>query len=205
MKTINSILRVIFTITLCSTISTSCLAQSLLSNLNDGETAKAINQKYKVKKTEKYITIENINNKFTNVKQNSPKLFPLASAYGIPEIVTNRAQLIKICAKYMSRQQIETLAAGAKYAGLTIIIRTDIYGKTMEVGFFTDQNSILTLQQLEQIENEIIKAKLVTINPKDLPYLQGSNFWQIDPTIYFYDELLKVKLELENSKQEENN
>lgn len=205
MKTINSILKIIFTITLCSTISTSCLAQNLLSNLNDGETAKAINQKYKVKKTEKYITIENINNKFTNVKQNSPKLFPLASAYGIPEIVTNRAQLIKICAKYMSRQQIETLAAGAKGAGLMIIIRTDIYGKTMEVGFFTEQNSILTLQQLEQIENEIIKAKLVTINPKDLPYLQGSNFWQIDPTIYFYDELLKVKLELENSKQEENN
>ena len=203
MKTINSILRVIFTITLCSTISTSCLAQSLLSNLNDGETAKAINQKYKVKKTEKYITIENINNKFTNVKQNSPKLF--GQLLVKPEIVTNRAQLIKICAKYMSRQQIETLAAGAKYAGLTIIIRTDIYGKTMEVGFFTDQNSILTLQQLEQIENEIIKAKLVTINPKDLPYLQGSNFWQIDPTIYFYDELLKVKLELENSKQEENN
>ena len=203
MKTINSILRVIFTITLCSTISTSCLAQSLLSNLNDGETAKAINQKYKVKKTEKYITIENINNKFTNVKQNSPKLF--GQLLVKPEIVTNRAQLIKICAKYMSRQQIETLAAGAKGAGLTIIIRTDIYGKTMEVGFFTDQNSILTLQQLEQIENEIIKAKLVTINPKDLPYLQGSNFWQIDPTIYFYDELLKVKLELENSKQEENN
>lgn len=203
MKTINSILRVIFTITLCSTISTSCLAQSLLSNLNDGETAKAINQKYKVKKTEKYITIENINNKFTNVKQNSPKLFGQLLSY--PEIVTNKAQLNIICAKYMSRQQIETLAAGAKYAGLTIIIRTDIYGKTMEVGFFTDQNSILTLQQLEQIENEIIKAKLVTINPKDLPYLQGSNFWQIDPTIYFYDELLKVKLELENSKQEENN
>ena len=204
MKTINSILRVIFTITLCSTISTSCLAQSLLSNLNDGETAKAINQKYKVKKTEKYITIENINNKFTNVKQNSPKLF--GQLLVKPEIVTNRAQLIKICAKYMSRQQIETLAAGAKYAGLTIIIRTDIYGKTMEVGFFTEQNSILTLQQLEQMENEIIKAKLVTINPKVLPFLEGSNFWQIDPTIfYFYDELLKVKLELENSKQEENN
>ena len=204
MKTINSILRVIFTITLCSTISTSCLAQSLLSNLNDGETAKAINQKYKVKKTEKYITIENINNKFTNVKQNSPKLF--GQLLVKPEIVTNRAQLIKICAKYMSRQQIETLAAGAKGAGLTIIIRTDIYGKTMEVGFFTEQNSILTLQQLEQMENEIIKAKLVTINPKVLPFLEGSNFWQIRPTIfYFYNELLKVKLELENSKQEENN
>ena len=204
MKTINSILRVIFTISLCSTISTSCLAQSLLSNLNDGETAKAINQKYKVKKTEKYITIENINNKFTNVKQNSPKLFGQLLSY--PEIVTNKAQLNIICAKYMSRQQIETLASGDKGAGLMIIIRTDIYGKTMEVGFFTEQNSILTLQQLEQMENEIIKAKVVTINPKVLPFLEGSNFWQIRPTIfYFYNELLKVKLELENSKQEENN
>ena len=76
----------------------------------------------------------------------------------------------------------------------------------MEVGFFTEQNSILTLQQLEQMENEIIKAKVVTINPKVLPFLEGSNFWQIRPTIfYFYNELLKVKLELENSKQEENN
>ena len=204
MKTINSILKIIFTITLC-TVSTSCLAQNLLSNLNDGETAKAINQKYKVKKTEKYITIENINNKFTNVKQNSPKLFLHAHAYGIPTVVTNKAQLNIICAKYMSRQQIETLASGDKGAGLMIIIRTDIYGKTMEVGFFTEQNYILTLQQLEQMENEIIKAKLVTINPKVLPFLEGSNFWQIDPTIYFYDELLKVKLELENSKQEENN
>jgi hypothetical protein len=43
MKTINSILKIIFTITLC-TVSTSCLAQNLLSDLNDGETAHAINQ-----------------------------------------------------------------------------------------------------------------------------------------------------------------
>jgi hypothetical protein len=175
-------------------------AQNLISNLKDGETVQAINQNYKAKKTKKYISIENINNKFTNIKQNSPNVYHHIP--GPPDIVVDKALLSKICAKYISKQQLETLAASDEYAGLMFEIRTDIYGKTLEIAFFTEQNSILSLQQLEQIENEVRIAKLVHIQPRVLHELKGSNYWQVSPLI-FYKYLLKVKQGLERPQQRE--
>ena len=169
-------------------------AQNLISNLKDGETVQAINQKYKAKKIKKSILIENITNKFTNIKQNSPNVYHHIP--GPPDIAVDKALISKICAKYISKQQLETLAASTEYAGLMFEIRTDIYGKTLEIAFFTAQNSILSLQQLEQIENEIKIAKLVHIQPKVLYQLKGSNYWLVSPKIY-YDDLLKVKQGME--------
>jgi hypothetical protein len=193
-------LSIIKTICIIILTTTSSFAQNLISNLKDGETVQAINQKYKAKKTKKYISIENINNKFTNIKQNSPNVYHHIP--GPPDIVVDKARLSRICAKYMSKQQIETLAASDEYAGLMFEIRTDIYGKTLEIAFFTAQNSILSLQQLEQIENEIKIAKLVHIQPKVLYELEGSNYWQVSPKIY-YDDLLKVKQGMERPQQRE--
>ncbi len=50
-------------------------AQTPIAELKDGSINKAITQSYLVKKSSKYIIIENIDNKFTNIKQNSPELF----------------------------------------------------------------------------------------------------------------------------------
>jgi hypothetical protein len=199
MKSYSSIIKTICIIILTIT-TTSSFAQNLISNLKDGETVQAINQKYKAKKIKKYISIENINNKFTNIKQNSPNVYHHRPGY--PHIVVDEAKLSRICAKYMSKQQIETLAASDEHAGLMFEIRTDIYGKTLEIAFFTEQNSILSLQQLEQIENEVRIAKLVHIEPKVLYQLQGSNYWQESPLI-FYKYLLKVKQGLERPQQRE--
>jgi hypothetical protein len=200
LKKINSNTKYLLFSFLLVLLQLNSFAQNLISNLKDGETVQAINQKYKTKKIKKSILIENINNKFTNIKQNSPNVYHHIP--GFPDIVVDEAKLSRICAKYISKQQIETLAASTEYAGLMFEIRTDIYGKTLEIAFFTAQNSILSLQQLEQIENEIKIAKLVHIQPKVLYYLEGSNYWQVSPKIY-YKYLLKVKQGLERSQQRE--
>ena len=170
-------------------------AQTTIAELKDGSINKAITQSYLVKKPSKYIDIENINNKFTNIMQHSPKLF---HQLGWPEIAIDQIKLRKICAKYISKQQLEILAAGEKYASIMINIRTDINGKTLEVGFFTKQNSILNLNQLELIEQEIKTTKLVSMKPEILPLLEGSNYYLVWPSIHFED-MLKVKLEMEAS------
>jgi hypothetical protein len=200
LKKINSNTKYLLFSFLLVLLQLNSFAQNLISNLKDGETVQAINQKYKTKKIKKSILIENINNKFTNIKQNSPNVYHHIP--GFPDIVVDEAKLSRICAKYISKQQIETLAASTEYAGLMFEIRTDIYGKTLEIAFFTAQNSILSLQQLEQIENEIKIAKLVHIQPKVLYELEGSNYWQVSPKIY-YKYLLKVKQGLERSQQRE--
>jgi hypothetical protein len=171
-------------------------AQTTIAELKDGSINKAITQSYLVKKSSKYIDIDNIDNKFTNIKQHSPKL--LGSQLGWPEIIFDNAKLRKICAKYISKQQLEILAAGEKYASLSIDIRTDIYGKTLEVGFGMKQNPILNLNQLELIEKEIKTTKLVSMIPEILPLLEGSNYILVRPSVHFED-MLKIKLEMEAS------
>jgi hypothetical protein len=172
-------------------------AQIKLTDLKDGSINKALTLNYQIKKTTKYIDIENINNRFTNIKQNSPRLH--GQILTKPDIVIDMVKLSRICANHISKQQIETLAAGIKYAGLMIDIKTDINGNTLELSFFTEQNSILTLNQLEKIEKELMTIKLVSMKPEILPLLEGSNFWRITPKIY-YEFLLKVKEEMEASK-----
>ena len=170
-------------------------AQTPIAELKDGSINKAITQRYLVKKPSKYIIIENIGNKFTDFKQHSPKLF---YQLGFQEIAIDQIKLRKICAKYISKQQLEILAAGEKYASLSIDIRTDIYGKTLEVGFGMKQNPILNLNQLELIEKEIKITKIVSMKPEILPLLEGSNYYLVRPRIHFED-MLKVKLEMEAS------
>ena len=148
-----------------------------------------------MKKPSKYIIIENIDNRFTNIKQHSPKLF---YQLGFQEIAIDQIKLRKICAKYISKQQLEKLASAEKYASLSMDIRTDIYGNTLEVVFLTKQKSILTLNQLELIEKEIKTTKLVSMKPEILRLLEGSKYYLVWPSIHFED-MLKIKLEMEAS------
>jgi hypothetical protein len=177
-------------------------AQTPIAELKDGSTNKAISQSYSVKITDKRISIENINNRFTNIKQNSPKLY--GHIPGPPDIVLEEEQLSTIFLKYISRKQLEALVASDIYAGLMIDIRTDIYGKILELDFFTAKNSVLTLQQLEQIENEIKSTKLVTITPETSIRLEGSNYWRLWPFI-LYDDLLNINQGMERPQQREIN
>ncbi len=202
MQTYLSITKTIWVNGLFALLYSSCFAQTPIAELKDGSINKALNLNYQIKKTTKYIDIENINNRFTNIKQNSPRLH--GQILTKPDIVIDVVKLSRICANHISKQQIETLAAGIKYAGLMIDIKTDINGNTLEVSFFTEQNSILTLNQLEKIENELMTTKLISMKPEILPLLEESNFWRITPTI-IYEDLLKVKLEMETSNQKENN
>lgn len=202
MKTLTSVTKFLIIFIILNLSQFLVSAQTKLADIKDGTVNKAIKESYRVRKTSKYVIIDNINNKFTNVKQNTPNYFGLILEK--PDIVIDQALLSKICAKYISRQQLEKLAAGVKYAGLMIEIKTDIYGKTLELGFVTDLNPIISLEQIEQIEKEIKTTKLVNIKPEIVKLLEGSNFWQIRPTIH-YEDLLKFTIEMEVSKQKDNN
>ena len=175
-------------------------AQTTITELKNGSINKAISQSYSVKITDKRISIENINNRFTNIKQNSPKLY--GHIPGPPDIVLDEEQLNKICLKYINKKQLQTLVSNDIYALLMINIRTDIYGKILELNFFTDQNSILSIQQLEQIENEIKSTKLVSITPETSIRLEGSNYWRLWPFI-LYDDLLNLNQGIERPQQRE--
>jgi hypothetical protein len=175
-------------------------AQTTIAELKDGSINKAISQSYLVKIADKRISIGNINNRFTNIKQNSPKLY--GHIPGPPDIVLEEEQLSKIFLKYISRKQLETLVSNDISARIMIDIKTDIYGKILELDFFTAKNSVLTLQQLEQIENEIKSTKLLSITLETSIRLEGSNYWRLWPFIY-YDDLLKVKQGLERPQQRE--
>jgi len=102
------------------------------------------------------------------------------------------AQLTKICAEIIPIGDLEELTK-IKNSGLLIDILSDVKGNILEVRFFTANNSILTVNQLEQIEVAIKKAiKIVTINPESQPYLRGSNFISNNVTIWFSD-IIKLK------------
>jgi hypothetical protein len=180
------------------------MAQRVLSSLSDGEIAKGTDQWYRAKITNNKILIENTQNKFTNVKQNSPNMDPTYRP-GKFEISLDKDPLLKICAKYTKIDQLRTLVAEDQYAGLMIDLRTDIFGNVIEVSFFTDKNSTLSLQQIEQIENNIKSSRnLVTISPYMQKILKGSNFWISDPRLLFFD-ILKVKQEMERPKRPSRN
>ena len=194
----------ILLLTLLTLLTFSCMAQRVLSSLSDGEIAKGTDQWYRAKITNNKILIENTQNKFTNVKQNSPNMDPTYRP-GKFEISLDKDPLLKICAKYTKIDQLRTLVAEDQYAGLMIDLRTDIFGNVIEVSFFTDKNSTLSLQQIEQIENNIKSSRnLVTISPYMQKILKGSNFWISDPRLLFFD-ILKVKQEMERPKRPSRN
>lgn len=171
-------------------ISFSCAAQKKIASFTENEIVKTNMGSYKIKKANKKVTIENTSNRLSNVKQNSPNL-PINMKLNPYYIKLDLTQLTKICSKYISLEDIKGLSQTTN-AGLFIEIRTDLKGKVLEVSFFTDENSILDLQQLESIENDIKSVKLIAIKPEADKYTKGSNFLLVDAKIYFED-MLKVK------------
>jgi len=177
-------------IMLIGIINTSCSAQQKIATLSDNITTKAKLETYTIKKEQQKATIENSKNKLANVKQSSPNM-PIGIALVPYYVKIDLKELTKICAKHISLNELESLTT-SKHANIFIDMRTSIEAKVLEVSFFTDQNSILNLKQLESIENEIKTKNLITIKPEAERYIKGSNFLRINAIIYF-DDVLKVK------------
>ena len=180
----------IITILLTGIITTSCSAQKKIATLPDNVATKAMLETYLIKKEQKKVTIENSKNKFANIKQSSPNLpinIAITPYYFRPDL----KELTMICARNITLKELENLATN-KYAGLTIDLRTTVDGKVLELSFFTDDTSILNLQQLENIEHEIKANNPIIIRSGVEAYVKGSNFLRITSKIYF-DDMLKVK------------
>jgi len=181
---------IILSILLIGIITTSCSAQKKIAALSDNVITKAKLETYMIKKEKQKVTIENSNNKFANIKQSSPNL-PINISLRPYYIKLDIQELTKICAKHINTNDLETLA-DVKYAGISIDLRTNTNGKVLEISFFTDGNSILSLQQIEGIEYDIKTSNIVNIKPEAEKYLKNSNFVLVDTAIYF-DDILKVK------------
>lgn len=168
----------------------SCSAQKKIASINNNITIKAHNENYTITKKQKKVTIENSKNKLSLVRQNSPNL-PINMSLRPYYIRLDIEQLTKIFAENIPLKTLESLSL-IKNSGISIDLRTDVTGKILEVSFFTDEDSILDLRQLEYIENEIKTAKLITIKSEIERYIKGSNFLLVDTRLIF-SEILKVK------------
>ncbi|WP_316769431.1 hypothetical protein [Pedobacter frigiditerrae] len=170
--------------------TSSCSAQKKIASIDNNVTLKADLENYTVKKQQKKATIENTKNKLGSVRQVSPNL-PINISLRPYYIKLDLQQLTKILAINIPLKELESLASN-KNAGISIDLRTELTGRVLEVSFFTDENSILNLKQLELIESEIKEAKLVTVKPEIEKYIRGSNFLLVDTRIVFED-ILKAK------------
>lgn len=183
MKTI--ILAILF-----ATSISSCIAQTKIASLGKSAITKAKSITFSTNKENGYAYIQNTNNKFSKVKQSSPNLPANVNLY--PEYAKiDFEKITKICISHISLKELEELAK-LKQSSLFIRIRSDLTGRPIEMQFLTDANSNLSVNQLEEIENELLKATIIWINPKAEKLLQGSNYLVNDAVIYFED-MLKVK------------
>lgn len=171
-----------------SIIGLSCVAQKKISSLGDNSVIKAKALQYSVKKEQNFVAIENSANKFTNVKQRSPNMSVTTNLYG-SDIKVDYGQITKICAAAIPLQDLEKLPLRSS---ILITIKSDIQGNPLEVSFFTDGNSALTLSQLEEIETSIKKSLKISIRPEVNRLIQGSNFLAIDINVAIPD-ILKAK------------
>lgn len=169
--------------------SSSCMAQKKIALLNDNSIVKLNSENFIINKEKGMVTIEKTSNKLSKIKQSSPNLPLNFNLY--PSVKIDFPKLTQICAENISINELEKLSQ-IKQASLFIRIRSNIYGKPLEVLFFTDANSSLNIEQLDKIEKAIFKEKIISVKPEISKYLAGSNFLVNDAMIYFED-MLKVK------------
>ncbi|MES2418233.1 MAG: hypothetical protein V4541_08580 [Bacteroidota bacterium] len=172
-------------------LTTSCLAQKEISALSDNSLVKAKRIQYHIKKLQKIITIDNIANKLTNIKQSSPNIPLNATSFDFYYKNLDLAQIIHICADALSLEQIEEMLK-TKNSSIFINIKSNLGGVPLEITFAVDKNSILSLKQIEEIEINIKKQIRITFKPEATRYLKDSNFMVSNPSIWFTD-ILKAK------------
>lgn len=181
---------ILFILLICFT--TSCVAQKKIANLKDNTIEKALTNKYSIKREANGVSLNNTSNKFTGVKQISPNMAPNETNLLAPlDRKKAVAQLTKICADIITLAQLEELIK-VNNSGLFIRIKTNIVGKPLELEFYTKANPILTLNQLEGIEKEILQHFTIKLAPYTINVVKGSNFLTFDYSIYF-ENMLKIK------------
>lgn len=138
------------------------------------------------------MSLKNTTNKFTDVKQISPNMAPNETNLLAPlDRKKAVAQITKICAEIITLNQLEELSK-INNSGLLITIKTNVEGRPLELEFYTKANSILTLNQLENIEKEILQNVIIKLASYTTKVIKGSNFLTFDYKIYF-ENMLKAK------------
>lgn len=168
----------------------SCRAQKQIAVLENNNLVKGINIKYKIEKFSKMTSIGNINNKLINVKQSSPNLPANINLFYYKKFDLTKIQ--EICAGIIPKKQVQEAINAKKNSSLFIRIKSDLKGVPLEMEFLTDNNSTLTINQIEQIEIAIRQSITIKIDSKADQFLQGTNFIVTDLTIWFR-ELIKFQ------------
>lgn len=170
-------------------MSLACTAQKTVSKIENG-LVKGKLITYRVNQSiPSFISIENNSNKLSNLKPIAPN-WP-ANVASFKKITIDEKLLAAICAEALQPEKVKRLPMGPIDA-LAIRIKADANGKPMEISFLTEQNSILTIEELENIEMDIKKSILLYIAPDFKRYLIGANFIVFDAQV-FYKEILAAK------------
>ena len=182
MKKIFLILAIVFCIM-------ACKAQQPIAKIA-GDKVKVNNKSYILKRPNDKVTeIINSDNKLKNVKQVAPNI---PSDLKLPAYTKVDEKLIaKICADVIPLSKLQKLPKG--YGDFLFIdIKVNTQGEPLEMEFLVRNTSLISLNEIEQIELEIKKKFKVTFKQGIEKYFSGANYFNLYIPIA-YNEMLKAK------------
>jgi len=180
----------IFLILIISFYITACKAQQSIPKIAS-DRVKVNNTNYRlIRPNNKVTQIINANNKLNNVKQVEPNMPSDLKLPGYRKFDKNL--LIKICAEVIPLSTLQKLPKGIN-DHLYIYIKINTKGDPLEMDFLVKNNSLITPNEIQQIEDKIMKSPFkVTFTHGIERYFEGVNYFDIDVWIN-YNDILKVK------------
>jgi len=180
----------IFLILIISFYITACKAQQSIPKIASDK-VKVNNTNYRlIRPNNKVTQIINTNNKLTNVKQVAPNLpldipIPAYSKF-------DKKLLIQICAEAIPLNKLQKLPQGYD-DDIYIYMKINTKGEPLEMGFLVSNTSLITPNEIQQIEEKIMKSSFkVTFKHGIEQYFDGANYFNINIWIK-YSDILKAK------------
>jgi hypothetical protein len=168
----------------------ACKAQEPVAKIATAQ-IKVKNVNYKLIKPDSKVTqIINTNNKLSGVKMIAPKL---PSDVRVSEYVMyDKNILIQICVNVIPFSTLQKLP---KSFGdwLFITFKVDVKGRPLEMEFLIKNTSLITANEIQKIEAEIMKSPFKITFIKGIErYFDGANYFNIDTQLR-YSDMLKAK------------
>ncbi|WP_426326587.1 hypothetical protein [Pedobacter sp. R-06] len=169
---------------------TACKAQQPIAKISEGK-IKVSGETFNVKKDNNKLTvIRNVTNKLSDVEQYAPHL-PQEARVNY-HMTVDKKLLTKICADAIPLSTLRKLPIGAN-GFLLLISKVNPLGAILEIKFVLESNSLLTLNELQEIEEKLKSAQFKIKFDKEIQhYIKDANYFPIDLYVSYAD-MLKAK------------
>ena len=171
-------------------LSSACRAQLPLAKISSSK-VKANDNTYSISKPDNKVTeVINLNNKLTNSKMAVPNL---PSGIMMPDFMRyDKNLLVKICADIIPITTLKKLPNGFG-DWIFIAFKVDVNGNVLEMEFVLKNNSLITGNEIQKIEESILKSSFKVSFIKGIErYFEGANYINLYTQLR-YSDMLKVK------------